>query len=108
MEKVEAPLKSPASKDPYSSDMPPAERKKQRAAEGVFAMIDYRNAQHRKLDNMAKLRAERLGRATAVNKPVGENARKVRKSTKPDKTDRKSVAVKKTTKIVRKREGFSA
>ena len=66
-----------AGKDPYSrSIMPPAERRELRAAEGAVAMADYRRDQQHSRDNLAKLRTERLQRELAVNKPIGDNARK--------------------------------
>jgi hypothetical protein len=50
-----------AGKDPYiRPDIPLKERKERRAAEGLIATADYRNAEEHSLSNLARLRAARL------------------------------------------------
>jgi hypothetical protein len=88
------------------------ERQLIQAVESKSAMVDYKRAEQHRRDNLTKLRTARLEREKAVNKPVGDNARKgaVKKRTqlpnklaggftKRDKTDGEFMAVKKTKKF---------
>ena len=88
------------------------ERQALQAVESKSAMTDYRRDEQHKRANLAKLRNERLGREIAVNKPVGENTRKVAVKkriqlkneqagdfTKRDKIEGESLVVKKTKKF---------
>jgi hypothetical protein len=78
--------------DAYDPKIVGAERRKLRAIEGALAMADYRKDRLHTLNNLAKLRASRLEREIAVNKPIRDNARKgavKKKSTKKFKGVRK-------------------